>query len=68
MKLQKVGMILDKLITLTIEEEEMHPSTQAKVWGRIGQVCIAIIRSSSFEGFLFRISSSFDNSSFGFLL
>lgn len=32
-------MILDKLITLTIEEEEMYPSIQAKIWGNIGQVC-----------------------------
>ena len=31
-------MILDKLITLTIEEEEMYPSIQAKIWGNIGQV------------------------------
>ncbi|CAG0893417.1 unnamed protein product, partial [Cyprideis torosa] len=37
-KRQKVGMILDKLITLTIEEEEMYPSIQAKIWGHIGQV------------------------------
>ncbi len=31
-------MILDKLITLTIEEVEMYPSIQAKIWGNIGQV------------------------------
>ena len=37
-KRQKVAMILDKLITLTIEEEEMYPSIQAKIWGNIGQV------------------------------
>ena len=30
--------ILDKLITLTIEEVEMYPSIQAKIWGNIGQV------------------------------
>ncbi|KAA0197873.1 hypothetical protein HAZT_HAZT005336 [Hyalella azteca] len=36
-KRQKVSMILDKLITLTIEEEEMYPSIQAKIWGNIGQ-------------------------------
>jgi len=29
---------LDKLITLTIEEVEMYPSIQAKIWGNIGQV------------------------------
>ena len=37
-KRAKVAMILDKLITLTIEEEEMYPSIQAKIWGNIGQV------------------------------
>jgi neurofibromin 1 len=35
---QKVAHILDKLITLTIEEVEMYPSIQAKIWGNIGQV------------------------------
>uniref|UniRef100_T1J6E5 Neurofibromin n=1 Tax=Strigamia maritima TaxID=126957 RepID=T1J6E5_STRMM len=38
MKRQKVAMILDKLITMTIEEVEMYPSIQAKIWGNIGQV------------------------------
>lgn len=37
-KRQKVAHILDKLITLTIEEHEMYPSIQAKIWGNIGQV------------------------------
>ncbi|XP_037791195.1 neurofibromin-like isoform X4 [Penaeus monodon] len=37
-KRAKVAMILDKLITLTIEEVEMYPSIQAKIWGNIGQV------------------------------
>ncbi|XP_037071704.1 neurofibromin-like [Pollicipes pollicipes] len=37
-KRQKVALILDRLITLTIEEEEMYPSIQAKIWGSIGQV------------------------------
>ncbi|XP_071038330.1 neurofibromin isoform X2 [Parasteatoda tepidariorum] len=37
-KRQRVAMILDKLITLTIEEVEMYPSIQAKIWGNIGQV------------------------------
>ena len=37
-KRQKVAHILDKLITLTIEEGEMYPSIQAKIWGNIGQV------------------------------
>ncbi|KAI1285846.1 Neurofibromin [Halotydeus destructor] len=35
---QRVSAILDKLITLTIEEVEMHPSIQAKIWGNIRQV------------------------------
>ena len=37
-KRQKVAHILDKLISLTIEEVEMYPSIQAKIWGNIGQV------------------------------
>ncbi|XP_067682311.1 neurofibromin-like isoform X6 [Haliotis asinina] len=37
-KRQKVALILDKLITMTIEEEEMYPSIQAKIWGNIGQI------------------------------
>ena len=37
-KRQKVALILDKLITMTIDEEEMYPSIQAKIWGNIGQV------------------------------
>jgi len=37
-KRQKVAIILDKLITLTIEEVEMYPSIQAKIWGNLGQV------------------------------
>ncbi|XP_074600003.1 neurofibromin 1 isoform X2 [Brevipalpus obovatus] len=37
-KKQRVATILDKLITLTIEEVEMYPSIQAKIWGNIGRV------------------------------
>ncbi|XP_052834126.1 neurofibromin isoform X3 [Octopus bimaculoides] len=37
-KRQKVALIWDKLITMTIEEVEMYPSIQAKIWGNIGQV------------------------------
>jgi neurofibromin 1 len=37
-KRQKVAIILDKLITLTIEEVEMYPSIQAKIWGNLGIV------------------------------
>jgi hypothetical protein len=36
---QKMAQILEKLILLTIEEVEMYPSIQAKIWGSIGQVC-----------------------------
>ncbi|CAH2101890.1 unnamed protein product [Euphydryas editha] len=35
---KQVAQILEKLITLTIEETEMYPSVQAKIWGSIGQV------------------------------
>lgn len=38
MKRQKVNLILDKLITMTIDEVEMYPSIQAKIWGNIGMV------------------------------
>uniref|UniRef100_A0ABM0MC85 Neurofibromin-like n=1 Tax=Saccoglossus kowalevskii TaxID=10224 RepID=A0ABM0MC85_SACKO len=37
-KRSKVAVILDKLIMMTIEEKEMYPSIQAKIWGNIGQV------------------------------
>lgn len=37
-KRQRVATILDKLITLTIEEVEMYPSIQAKIWGNIGHI------------------------------
>lgn len=37
-KRAKVSMILDKLITLTIEEDDMYPSIQAKIWSNVGQV------------------------------
>ena len=40
-------MILDKLITLTKEEEEMYPSIQAKIWGNIGQVTIPFLTNES---------------------
>lgn len=35
---KQVAHILEKLIVLTIEEVEMYPSIQAKIWGSIGQV------------------------------
>ncbi|KAL3318538.1 hypothetical protein Ciccas_002793 [Cichlidogyrus casuarinus] len=35
---QRLNMILDKLITLTVEEEQMYPSIQTKIWGNLGQV------------------------------
>uniref|UniRef100_A0A5S6QDW1 Ras-GAP domain-containing protein n=1 Tax=Trichuris muris TaxID=70415 RepID=A0A5S6QDW1_TRIMR len=37
-KRQAVSKLLGKLITLTIEEFEMYPSIQAKIWGNVGQV------------------------------
>lgn len=33
-----MSQILEKLILLTIEEVEMYPSIQAKIWGSIGHV------------------------------
>ncbi|XP_045482705.1 neurofibromin [Harmonia axyridis] len=35
---KQVAHILEKLISLTIEEVQMYPSIQAKIWGSIGQV------------------------------
>ena len=37
-KRHKVSAILDKLIIATINENEMYPSIQAKIWGTIGKV------------------------------
>ena len=37
-KRQKVAMILDKLISMTIDEDDMYPSIQAKIWSNIGSV------------------------------
>ncbi|XP_071946540.1 neurofibromin-like [Antedon mediterranea] len=37
-KRMKLNVILDKLITMTIDEKEMYPSIQAKIWGTIGRV------------------------------
>ncbi|XP_037923398.1 neurofibromin isoform X2 [Hermetia illucens] len=34
----KVSQILEKLINLTIEQKEMYPSIQAKIWGSLGQI------------------------------
>ncbi|XP_053692655.1 neurofibromin isoform X1 [Sabethes cyaneus] len=35
---KQVALILEKLINLTIEQKEMYPSIQAKIWGSIGQI------------------------------
>ncbi|CAH2003701.1 unnamed protein product [Acanthoscelides obtectus] len=35
---KQVAQIIEKLILLTIEEVEMYPSIQAKIWGSVGQV------------------------------
>ncbi|XP_055736461.1 neurofibromin-like isoform X3 [Salvelinus fontinalis] len=37
-KRQRVIAILDKLITMTINEKQMYPSIQAKIWGSLGQI------------------------------
>lgn len=37
---KQVNQILEKLITLTIEEVEMYPSIQAKIWSTIGSLSI----------------------------
>lgn len=37
-KKTKLSQILESLISLTIEQKEMYPSIQAKIWGSIGQV------------------------------
>lgn len=42
-KRQRVTAILDKLITMTINEKQMYPSIQAKIWGSLGQVRHAAI-------------------------
>lgn len=39
-KKSKVSQILERLINLTIEQREMYPSIQAKIWGSIGQVSV----------------------------
>lgn len=33
-----MSQILERLINLTIEQKEMYPSIQAKIWGSIGQI------------------------------
>ncbi|XP_069082756.1 neurofibromin isoform X3 [Pleurodeles waltl] len=37
-KRHRVSAILDKLITMTINEKQMYPSIQAKIWGSLGQI------------------------------
>ena len=44
-KRQRVTAILDKLITMTINEKQMYPSIQAKIWGSLGQVGISLLGS-----------------------
>lgn len=34
---KQVAQILEKLINLTIEQKEMYPSIQTKIWGNLGQ-------------------------------
>lgn len=37
-KKSKVSHIMEKLINLTVDQKEMYPSIQAKIWGSIGQI------------------------------
>lgn len=55
-KRQRVTAILDKLITMTINEKQMYPSIQAKIWGSLGQVTELILNVFMWhriEGILF---------------
>lgn len=45
-KRAKVSQILERLINLTIEQKEMYPSIQAKIWGSIGQVSANVFKKS----------------------
>lgn len=49
-KRQRVTAILDKLITMTINEKQMYPSIQAKIWGSLGQVSGAQGRAEGVKG------------------
>lgn len=57
-KKAKVSQILERLINLTIEQKEMYPSIQAKIWGSIGQVSFNSLKS--FEYFGKQINEPFD--------
>lgn len=47
-KRQRVTAILDKLITMTINEKQMYPSIQAKIWGSLGQVGLPLCTGTVF--------------------
>lgn len=47
-KRQRVTAILDKLITMTINEKQMYPSIQAKIWGSLGQVGLLLCTGTDF--------------------
>lgn len=47
-KRQRVTAILDKLITMTINEKQMYPSIQAKIWGSLGQVGLPLCTGTDF--------------------
>lgn len=46
----KVSQILERLISLTIEQKEMYPSIQAKIWGSIGEVNITAVCANLYDG------------------
>lgn len=48
-KRQRVTAILDKLITMTINEKQMYPSIQAKIWGSLGQVGLPLCTDTDFS-------------------
>ncbi|KAG8122695.1 hypothetical protein E2320_018199 [Naja naja] len=45
---QRVTAILDKLITMTINEKQMYPSIQAKIWGSLGQLSTRVLGQTVF--------------------
>lgn len=62
-KRQRVTAILDKLITMTINEKQMYPSIQAKIWGSLGQVQFCICKQTHvflhFKSGFFLLGSAF---------
>lgn len=50
--MRKVSEILDSLITLTLDEVEMYPSIQAKIWSTLGRVSELI--DTILDNFMYR--------------